>query len=76
MISNSFDFRRDEKGNTIVLVLGVSVLLMSILAASLAISNDAGNASSKYLDTSQAALAAQSGLAMELSNMRNVTTYT
>ena len=68
--------QRIDSGSTLVLVLVISVLLLGILAVSLSTSDFSGTLSTQYGNTSQAALAAQSGLAVELSALRNVTVYT
>jgi len=49
---------------------------MGILGSALITSDFAGTASTQYDNTSQAGLAAQSGLAVELSAMRNVSAFT
>ena len=67
---------RNESGYVVVLVLVVAVLLMGILAAALTSSDFSQSLSSQYNDTSQASLAAQSGLSVELNAMRNVSAYT
>ena len=76
MTSHSTKARRHDGGSTLVLVLVISVLLMGILAVALNKSDFSGTLSTQYGNTSQAALAAQSGLAVELSALRNVTVYT
>jgi len=68
--------RRDDRGSTLVLVLVLSIFLMGILAVALNKSDFSGTLSTQYGNTSQAALAAQSGLAVELGALRNVTVYT
>jgi len=68
--------RHDDRGSTLVLVLVISVFLIGVIAVSINTSNFSGTLSTQYGDTSQAALAAQSGLAVELSALRAVTVYT
>jgi hypothetical protein len=65
-----------ERGGVLVLVLVVSILLMGILTTAVSASNYSGTLTTHYSDTSQASLAAQSGLAVELSAMRNTSLYT
>jgi hypothetical protein len=60
----------------IVLVLVLAILLMSILAVAISTSDYAGTLSTRYGGTTQASLAAQSGLAVELSAMRAASLYT
>ena len=67
---------REERGSTLVLVLVISVFLMGVLAVALSTSGFSGTLSTQYGNTSQAVLAAQSGLAVELSALRNATLYT
>ena len=66
----------DEGGSAIVMVLMVSMLLMGALVVALTASDFAGSLSTHYGTTSQASLAAQSGLAVELSAMRNASVFT
>ncbi len=68
--------RADDRGGVIVLVLVLSILLMGILAVAISTSDYAGTLSTRYGGTNQASLAAQSGLAVELSAMRAATLYT
>ena len=68
--------RDDERGSAIVMVLMVSMLLMGALVVALTVSDFSGSLSTQYGSTSQSSLAAQSGLAVELSAMRNVSLYT
>lgn len=68
--------RRDDGGGVIILVLVLAMLLMGILAVAISTSDYAGTLSTRYGGTSQASLAAQSGLAVELSAMRAVSAYT
>jgi len=68
--------RSDDRGGVIVLVLVLSVLLMGILALAISTSDYAGTLSTRYGGTNQASLAAQSGLAVELSTMRAAVLYT
>lgn len=65
-----------EGGSIIVLTLVVSVLLAGSLFVAINTSNFSGALSTEYVNTTQSSLAAQSGLAVELSAMRNVTVYT
>ncbi len=60
----------DDRGSTLVLVLVISVFLIGVIAVSISTSNFSGTLSSQYGNTSQGALAAQSGLAVELSALR------
>jgi hypothetical protein len=73
--SSTREQRRDG-GSVLVLVLVMSALLMGVLVATLATSDFSDTASTQYGRTSQASLAAQSGLAVELDAMRNVSAYT
>lgn len=76
MIDSHFHPDDDERGSVIIITLVLSVLLMGSLYVALNSSDFAGSLSTQYEHTSQASLAAQSGLAVELSAMRSVTTYT
>lgn len=67
--------RRDEDGSAIILVVGLSVLLMASLTAALTAANYADTLSTRYSNSAQASLAAQSGVAAQLSAMRGVTAY-
>ena len=67
---------RNDGGQAIVMVLVVSTLLMGALVVALTMSDYSGTLSTRYGTTSQSSLAAQSGLAVELSAMRNVSVYT
>lgn len=67
--------RRDESGSALVLVFVVSVLLMGAMAAAISASDVGGTVSTQYVSTSQASLAAQSGLASEISLIRAASTY-
>lgn len=66
----------NERGSAIVMVLMVSMLLMGALVVALTVSDFSGTLSTQYGTTSQSSLAAQSGLAVELSAMRTVSLYT
>jgi hypothetical protein len=68
--------RHNDAGSVLVLVMVMSVLLMGVLVATLSASDFAGTISTQYGNTSQASLAAQSGLAVELSAMRTASGYT
>ncbi len=76
MIAPTGHVRRGEGGQALVMVLVISILLMGALVVALTMSDFSGTLSTQYGNTAQSSLAAQSGLAVELSAMRNVSVYT
>jgi hypothetical protein len=68
-------FSGDDRGSVLVIVLGVAVLLMAMMATAVSTSDFAGTDTTQYADTSQGSLAAQAGLAVEITALRAVISY-
>jgi cytoskeletal protein CcmA (bactofilin family) len=65
----------DDEGASLVLVMIVSFLLVSMLGVALAVATSGVNSALSYQNSTQANLAAQSGLAVAIGDMRAQSSY-